>query len=53
VPPQQHLTVAAAWPCLPLPQITAEVRPIMRQYTIYPKFVDNPGIENSKWSREL
>uniref|UniRef100_A0A383VKB3 Uncharacterized protein n=1 Tax=Tetradesmus obliquus TaxID=3088 RepID=A0A383VKB3_TETOB len=27
--------------------IVAEVRPLMRQYTIYPKFVDNPGIENS------
>ncbi|KAF8061891.1 hypothetical protein HT031_004151 [Scenedesmus sp. PABB004] len=28
-------------------QIMAEVRPLLRQYIIYPKFVDNPGIENS------
>jgi hypothetical protein len=29
-------------------QIAAEVRALMRQYAIYPKFVDNPGIENSE-----
>ncbi|KAF6262861.1 hypothetical protein COO60DRAFT_1699022 [Scenedesmus sp. NREL 46B-D3] len=27
--------------------IVAEVRPLMRRFIIYPKFVDNPGIENS------
>lgn len=25
-----------------------EVRPLLRQYTVYPKFVDNPGIENGE-----
>jgi hypothetical protein len=27
-------------------QIMVELRPLLRQYTVYPKFVDNPGIEN-------
>jgi hypothetical protein len=25
-----------------------ELRPLLRQYTVYPKFVDNPGIENGE-----
>lgn len=28
-------------------QIMVELRPLLRQYTVYPKFVDNPGIENA------
>jgi len=27
------------------PQIMTEIRPVLKQYTVYPKFVDNPGIE--------
>lgn len=23
-----------------------ELRPLLKQYTVYPKFVDNPGIEH-------
>lgn len=29
-------------------QIMMELRPLLRQYTVYPKFVDNPGIENGE-----
>jgi hypothetical protein len=25
-----------------------ELRPLLRQYTVYPKFVDNPGIEHGE-----
>jgi hypothetical protein len=32
-------------------QIMVELRPLLRQYTVYPKFVDNPGIENGKQHR--
>jgi hypothetical protein len=48
VQPEQHPAPAAALTFVLLLQIAAEVRPLMRQYTIYPKFVDNPGIENSE-----
>lgn len=31
---------------MPATQIMVELRPLLRQYTVYPKYVDNPGIEN-------
>lgn len=29
-------------------QVMLELRPLLRQYAVYPKFVDNPGMENGE-----
>lgn len=29
-------------------QVMVELRPLLRQYAVHPKFVDNPGIENGE-----
>lgn len=38
---------------MPATQIMVELRPLLRQYTVYPKYVDNPGIENGAHPKAL